>query len=133
MYLLDTNVCIRLLNRNADTHFIEMFASNQPKDYKLCSVVKHELYYGAYKSSKISENLRKLERFFQEFESLDLCDKSAAVAGNIRYQLQRTGRTIGAYDMLIAAIALANDLTVVTHNTREFKRVPQLRYEDWEC
>ncbi len=96
------------------------------------SVVKYELYYGAYNSFKMNENLRKLELFFEKFQSLTLCDKSSAIAGKIRYQLKRSGQTIDVYDMLIAAIALANDLTVVMHNTREFSRVAQLRYEDWE-
>ncbi|TVQ25468.1 MAG: type II toxin-antitoxin system VapC family toxin [Leptolyngbya sp. DLM2.Bin15] len=132
MYLLDTNACIRLLNKSGNSHFVEKFLSYRPADYKLCSVVKHELYYGAYKSSRVNENLIKLERFFENFESLTLCDQSSAIAGDIRRQLERSGQTIGVYDMLIAAIALANNLIVITHNTREFSRVAQLQYEDWE-
>ena len=132
MYLLDTNVCIHLLNKDGILEFIQKFSVRPPTDFKLCSIVKLELYYGAYKSSKRSQNLEKLEQFFQQFESLPLDDLCAESAGKIRSQLTALGTPIGSNDLLIAAVALAHDLTLVTHNTREFSRVDGLKYEDWE-
>ncbi|KKI97990.1 twitching motility protein PilT [Prochlorothrix hollandica PCC 9006 = CALU 1027] len=133
VYLLDTNICIYLLNRHGDSELLRRFSVRPPSDFKLCSIVKSELYYGAYKSRNFSQNLLKLERFFQEFESLSLDDKAAQLAGNIRSHLSKLGTPIGPNDLLIAAIALAHNLTLITHNTREFDRVNGLQYEDWEA
>ncbi len=130
-YLLDTNVCIKLLNNNipAVTHRL---ASQQPEDIYLCTVVQFELYYGAYRSSQLERNLAILNRFFQQFTILPLNEKSAEIAGKIRAQLTDSGTPIGPYDVQIAAIALAKNLILVTHNTTEFSRVPNLQIEDWE-
>ncbi len=68
----------------------------------------------------------------QQFASLPFDDGAAAIAGRVRAQLAVTGTPIGPYDLQIAAIALAHGLTVVTHNTKEFKRVAGLQVEDWE-
>lgn len=132
MYLLDTNVCIRLLNKSGSPQFIQKFAIRSPTDFSLCSVVKLELYYGAYKSSKRSQNLEKLEQFFQQFESLPLDDVSAQLAGQLRANLDASGTPIGSNDLLIGAIALSHNLTLITHNIREFSRIDGLQLEDWE-
>jgi len=76
--------------------------------------------------------LEKLVRFFQQFASLAFDDEAAKLAGQIRSQLTTSGTPIGPNDLLIAAIALANDLILITHNTREFGRVDSLQIEDWE-
>ncbi len=109
--------------------FLEYLA---PDDIRLCSVVKSELYYGAYKSTRRDRNLANLNRFFSQFISLSFDDNAAAIAGQVRAQLDVVGTPIGSNHLLIAAIALSNDLTLVTHNTREFGRINGLRYEDWE-
>ena len=72
-------------------------------------------------------------RFFDRFISLPLDDRAAHRGVEIRAALARIGQPIGAYDVLIAAIALANDLTLITHNVAEFSRIARLRYEDWEA
>lgn len=132
MYLLDSNVCIRLLNESASSNMARKLAELTPDDIRLCSVVKSELYYGAYKSTRRDRNLANLNRFFSQFISLPFDDKAAAIAGQVRAQLDVAGTPIGSNDLLIAAIALSNDLTLVTHNTREFGRINGLKYEDWE-
>jgi len=132
MYLLDTNVCIRLLNDRNNSPFVQQFARRSPTDFKLCSVVKSELYYGTFKSSRRSQNLEKLGQFFQQFESLKFDDTSAQIVGQIRANLDAMGTPIGSNDLLIAAIALSNNLTLLTHNTREFNRIDNLQIEDWE-
>ncbi|MEC4896112.1 MAG: type II toxin-antitoxin system VapC family toxin [Oscillatoria sp. PMC 1051.18] len=132
MYLLDSNVCIRLLNQPASSNIARKLAALTPDEIRLCSVVKSELYYGAYKSKRRDRNLANLNRFFSQFISLPFDDRAAIIAGQIRTQLDEAGTPIGSNDLLIAAIALSNDLTLVTHNTREFGRINGLKYEDWE-
>jgi tRNA(fMet)-specific endonuclease VapC len=73
-----------------------------------------------------------LRRFSEPFSSLPFDDDAAEVYGRIRTQLEKSGKPIGPNDLLIAAIAIAHDATLVTHNTGEFSRVEDLRYEDWE-
>ncbi len=98
----------------------------------LCSVVKSELLFGAYKSGKPDKNLLKINQFFESFISLPFDDTSANIYGKRRTALEKNGTPIGPNDLLIASIALSYDLILVTHNTREFKRVPGLNIEDWE-
>ncbi len=95
-------------------------------------MVKAELFYGAYKSSKVYENLAKLELLFLLVESFPFEAKAAAQFGDIRAYLAKQGAPIGPYDLQIAAVARTHNLTLVTHNTREFSRVPDLNIEDWE-
>lgn len=130
-YLLDTNVCIRLLN-NTSPAVTTRLAAEKPETIYLCTVVQLELVYGAYRSRNPERNLATLERFFIQFSILPLDEKAAQVAGHIRAQLAAFGTPIGPYDVQIAAIALANDSILVTHNTGEFSRVNGLRIKDWE-
>lgn len=97
----------------------------------LCSVVKAELPHGARRSDGVAENLSQLTRFFEPFASLAFDDRAAEHYGLIRADLERAGNLIGPNDLLIAAIALAHDLTLVTANTGEFCRVAGLKVEDW--
>ncbi|MEC9341389.1 MAG: type II toxin-antitoxin system VapC family toxin [Pseudomonadota bacterium] len=131
MYLLDTNVCIRLLNR-AHTSVISHFRRHAPQQIILCSVVKAELLYGARRSSRVEANLQLLQRFFQPLASLHFDDRCAEEAGQIRADLAVQGTPIGPNDLLIAATARAYDAVLVTHNIREFSRITGLRQVDWE-
>lgn len=130
-YLLDTNACITLLKRS-DSSIARRLRSQDPSEIALCSVVKAELYYGAFRSSRSEENQRLLERLFGTFQSFPLDDKAASAAGAIRADLSRRGAMIGPYDCLIAAIAIVNHATLVTHNVGEFERIGGLSIEDWE-
>jgi tRNA(fMet)-specific endonuclease VapC len=98
----------------------------------ICDVVKYELYYGAYRSKRQEANLETLRMFFSEFISLPFDGSAAAICGYIRASLADLGTPIGVYDLQIAAIALANNLILVTHNTDEFNRMERLAIEDWE-
>jgi tRNA(fMet)-specific endonuclease VapC len=106
--------------------------SFSPNDIAVCSVVKAELFYGAMKSSSPTQSLRKQQVFLNQFVSLPFDDESTLTYARIRAQLESSGTPIGSYDLMIAAIALANHLILVTHNTREFGRVAGLAIEDWE-
>jgi tRNA(fMet)-specific endonuclease VapC len=130
-FLLDTNVCVVYLNQPQSkvTAHLHSFKSEQ---IAVCSVVKAELFFGAMKSQRPEQTLEKQQRFLAAVRSLPFDDAAALIFGQIRANLQRQGTPIGPYDLQIAAIALANDLTLVTHNTREFARIDGLRLVDWE-
>lgn len=130
-YLLDTNVCIRYLNGQSPG-VREQLESTEPDDVALCSIVKAELFYGALKSARPGKNLERARRFTDRFISLPFDDLAAVEYGEIRSFLERAGTPIGPNDLLIAAIARAHDVTVVTNNVAEFARVPELDFEDWE-
>jgi tRNA(fMet)-specific endonuclease VapC len=130
-YLLDTNACIQYLNGKSP-HLHRKLEAQRPDQNLLCSVVKAELFYGAVKSAQRVKNVRTLHMFFNRFLSLPFDDQSAITYGTLRVGLERSGALIGPNDLLIAAIALTNQLTLVTHNTREFGRISNLVVEDWE-
>ena len=129
-WLLDTSICIVLLNRTDEQVRKELFARSRGT-VRLCSVVKAELYFGAHNSVRLDQNLRRVETFCHAFESLPFDDESARKYGIVRAQLQREGKPIGANDLMIASIALAHSLVVVTRNEREFSRVSGLAVERW--
>ncbi|MFZ2726659.1 MAG: type II toxin-antitoxin system VapC family toxin [Methylococcaceae bacterium] len=130
-YLLDSNACIVFLNKRSDK-LKQRLEHCQPQQILLCSVVKAELFYGAMKSQNPTASLAKAQHFCAHFKSLSFDDKAALVYGKIRSELTAIGQPIGANDFMIAAIALANEVTLITHNTREFSRVSGLLLEDWE-
>jgi tRNA(fMet)-specific endonuclease VapC len=132
MYILDTNACIEFL-RHRDSTVARHLAGVRPAEVALCSVVKAELYFGALRSARPEHSLRQLDQFFAGLVSLPFDDLAAEAYGSLRAQLDQQGTPIGPNDLLIAAIALANRATLVTHNTREFGRVPNLAIEDWEA
>ena len=131
MYLLDTNACIRVLN-NRSPLLVAQLRSHDPDEICLCSVTKAELLFGVYNSTRPAENLRVLQVFFAPYVSLPFDDACADLYGRIRFDLGRQGMLIGGNDLLIAAIAIAHEATVVTANTREFGRVAGLKLENWE-
>jgi tRNA(fMet)-specific endonuclease VapC len=105
---------------------------HKPADIALCSLVKAELLYGALHSAKPESNTALLEQLFAPLKSFAFDDEAAKHYADIRESLSKQGKLIGANDLLIAAIARANQLTLVTHNTAEFERVTGLKLTDWE-
>lgn len=128
-YMLDTNVCIRVLRDrppSARTRF------NAEADCLCISAVTlAELLHGAAKSDRPAEKRREVERLTARLEVLPFDDEAAGHFGDIRAGLERQGRIIGPYDLMIAAHARSRGLAVVTGNLGEFSRVPGLRCEDW--
>lgn len=130
-YLLDTNLCIIYL-KGRNLNLKQKLESVAIQEIAVCSIVKAELCFGAMKSSNPERNFALQQAFLDQFVSLPFDDLAATTFGVIRSQLEIKGTPIGAYDLQIAAIALANNLTLVTHNTQEFRRVEGLQVEDWE-
>lgn len=131
-YLLDTNVCIRYLNGQS-ANIEQMLVKLSPGQVTLCSIVRAELLYGALKSAQPKRNIERLAYFFRGLPCLPFEDRASEVYAEIRLQLEKAGKPIGPNDLLIAAIAIANRLVLVTHNTQEFARIEGLTVEDWEA
>jgi len=131
IYLPDANACIRLL-RQRDPGLLARWQAARLSDVVLCSVVVYELRYGAQRSSDPVREHGKLDVFLAPFASLPFDDQSAQRCARLRHDLEQAGTRIGPHDLQIAAIAVQHDLTLVTHNTREFSRVAGLKLQDWE-
>jgi tRNA(fMet)-specific endonuclease VapC len=131
MYLPDTNVWIQFLNPD-NNRVKDRMLSVESSAIQLCSVVKAELFFGAEKSNRKSENHEVLRNLFADVASVPFDDEAARKYGEIRAELSRAGTPIGPNDLMIAAIALVHGSTLVTHNTREFSRIKDLKLEDWE-
>ncbi|MGL6136680.1 MAG: type II toxin-antitoxin system tRNA(fMet)-specific endonuclease VapC [Planktothrix sp.] len=130
-YILDTNVCIIYLKAR-NLNLKQKLESVAIQEIVVCSIVKAELCFGAMKSANPERNFALQQAFLEQFVSLSFDDLAATTFGVIRSQLEIKGTPIGAYDLQIASIALANNLTLVTHNIQEFRRVDGLQVEDWE-
>ena len=129
-YLLDSDVCIPFL-KGSDDALRDRILGLPPGEAMLCSVVKAELLYGARHSQRVDANLRRVAEFFSMFESAPFDDAAAEHYAVVRAHLERSGTPIGGNDLMIAAIALAADATLVSRNDREFRRVSGLRVERW--
>lgn len=128
-YLLDTNTVIALMKNNVQV--IAQIRRVGRAELRLCVPVEAELWFGVSKSGKPEENRQRLLKLLSWLPSLPFSSDAAPHFGDIRAVLARQGLPIGPYDLQIAAIARAEGLVVVTHNTREFARVPGLILEDW--
>jgi tRNA(fMet)-specific endonuclease VapC len=131
IYLLDTNTCIRFINGRVP-NLRSKFLTLNDGEIVVSAITKAEMFYGSAKSQTPEISRAKQESFFYRFASLPFDDQAATAYGPMRAELERLGTLVGIHDMLIAAIALANDLIIVTHNVKEFQRIKGLKIEDWE-
>jgi tRNA(fMet)-specific endonuclease VapC len=129
-YMLDTNICVSLI-RQKQRGLIERLTSHDPDEVGVSIITVAELSYGAQKSAQPSQNLRALEQFLLPLEVADFDQSAADTYGLVRAHLEKNGNPIGSMDMLIGAHALSLGVVLVTNNIREFKRIPNLRVEDW--
>jgi tRNA(fMet)-specific endonuclease VapC len=132
-YLLDTNVCIALINGALPVVRARFDkALDRGARIHISSIVAFELWYGVTKSSRPEWNTKRVEKLFAGPVSLlPFEEEDARAAGRVRAALEMSGKLIGPYDLLIAGQALRRDLTLVTANVKEFRRVKTLRWEDW--
>jgi tRNA(fMet)-specific endonuclease VapC len=129
-YLLDTDIAVELL-RGRNVHVAEQLAVRNKSAIFLSAVTVAELTFGALRSRQPQESLGICRRFWSAFQIAELDQAAAERSGVVRADLEGRGERIGAYDVLIAGIALAHDHVLATHNVREFERVEGLRIEDW--
>jgi tRNA(fMet)-specific endonuclease VapC len=130
--LLDTNVCIAVMNRRPASVLQRLNAADPHRSLSRVSTISvFELRFGVAKSARTEANAEALEVFLRSIGVLSFDDEDARIAGNIRADLERNGRPIGPYDYLIAAQAIRHNLTLITANEKEFSRVPALRWENW--
>jgi tRNA(fMet)-specific endonuclease VapC len=130
-YLLDTNACIEIA-RGRYPGIQKRMAALSYGEVTICSIVWAELELGARLSPKGYARARTQIEVFSLLPQWPFDRASAERYAELRADLQRQGQLIGGNDMQIAATALAHGLILVTHNTREFSRVPRLLIEDWQ-
>ncbi len=129
-HMLDTNICIYLIKKKPPEVLIRL-KKTRLSEIGISSITLSELEYGVEKSERRHQNKAALAEFVAPLEVFPYDDLAAARYGHLRSFLEKQGKTLGALDMLIAAHALALQLTLVTNNVREFNRVPELKIENW--
>jgi tRNA(fMet)-specific endonuclease VapC len=129
-YLLDTNICIYIAKQKPPSVLAHL-QRLRPGDVGMSVITYLELVYGAWKSQRREENLERIKELEPLIPVLAIDASAGRHYGQIRAELERKGSPMGAYDLLIAAHALSLGLTLVTNNVREFRRIPQLRVENW--
>jgi tRNA(fMet)-specific endonuclease VapC len=132
-YLLDTNVCIAVLNETSpqiEARVLKELRANS--QLSVSTVSAFELWCGVAKSARRQSNAQKLTAFLANWINLlSFDDDDARFAGELRAGMEAIGRPVGDYDLLIAGQALRHKMTVVTANAREFGRIKNLSWEDW--
>jgi tRNA(fMet)-specific endonuclease VapC len=130
MHLLDTNIISYWMR--GDPQLINKIKSYSPSDLSLSTITLAEIYYGIEESPvKNKERRLKIEYIKSELDIYPFNEQAAVMYGAIRAALEKLGKPISERDTQIASIALANKLCIVTHNTKEFSRIPKLKVEDW--
>lgn len=129
MILLDTNICIYIINAKPPA-VLARFQQYRMGDVGMCSVVAAELAFGVAKSESV-RNRQALEMFLAPFIILPFDASAAWIYGELRSDLERRGTPIGSMDTMIAAHALSQQAVLVTNNTREFSKVPGLQLDNW--
>lgn len=129
MKILDTNICIYIINERPKEVF-DQLRQHSIDEIALSSITVAELVFGVEKSLS-KRNRLALEKFLSPFQILDFGSDAAWVYGKTRHHLQKKGLPIGPMDQLIASHAISLNATLVTNNEREFRRIPNLKLENW--
>lgn len=130
MYMLDTNICIYAI-KGKSPRLIRKLLSTEPDQICISAITYAELMHGVKKSDYPDKNEAALNTWLSEMKIIDFDSFAALEYGKIRSELERKGTPIGPLDTLLAAHALSEGCVFVTHNVREFKRIPELIVEDW--
>lgn len=129
-YLLDTNICIYIIKKKPE-RVLEKFKTFPLGSIGITTITLAELQYGIRKSLNHQKNLKALDQFIIPLEIIDFDYNATIEYGLIRAKLEKLGTPIGSLDMLIGAHAKSMDLTLVTNNEKEFKRIEGLKIENW--
>ena len=128
-YLLDTDICIYWLKGKATVRAkIEQIDRS---DIAICVITATELYFGAYNSDKIEQNLKTAENFIQSITVLPLSNDTLKKFGQLKAQFRKAGTPVADFDLLIASVAIAKNLILVTNNTRHYQRITGLNLDNW--
>lgn len=130
MYFLDTNICIYYLNGTVPS-VRDNLLSTPPHEIKIPVIVHSELWYGVQKSQHKEKNKLKLQRFLDPFDVVSYTPDFSETYAELRFASVSSGNIVGPNDLLIASIVVANNGTLVTRNTNEFSRIPQLKLKEW--
>ncbi len=128
-YLLDTNTCIYFLNGNESLK--KKFGEIGISSLSISNCVLAELYFGAYRSKKVEENVKHIELFKKNLTILSDSEESASLFGKIKAELRSKGTIIEDFDILIASIAISNNRILITNNTEHFERIEGLNIQNW--
>ncbi len=129
-YFLDSNTCIYFLKGKYPS-IKKRWLEIPPNKIKIPAIVKAELLAGAYKSQNPKDTIKKVEKLLKPYEIFPFSDEITHTYADIRAKLEKVGEPIGPNDILIASIVLYHKGTLITHNTKEFKRIKNLKVEDW--
>lgn len=129
-YMLDTNICIYIIRKKPPSVIRRMLRID-PGNVCISAITLSELEYGASKSAFPNQNKLALAEFLAPIAIAAYDDQASAEYGELRAKLEKAGTPIGSLDVLIAAHALSLQVSLVTNNEREFKRVPGLRVVNW--
>ncbi|EMF83403.1 PIN domain protein [Leptospira weilii serovar Topaz str. LT2116] len=129
-YLLDTNICIYIINQKPESVY-KKFKKIKLENIFISSITEFELKYGVQKSLHFERNLKVLEEFLSYLNILPFVSEDTNKAAKVRVELERVGKPIGPFDLLIASQALSNKLTLVTNNEKEFTRIKDIKIENW--
>lgn len=129
-YLLDTDICIYILNGPTSRLRLN-FNRAQQGEVGISTVTEAELYFGAFHSKFKKLNLERVEGFLSPLKKIHFNSESAYQFGEIKENLVRRGQSVGEMDMLIAATAKAHGLTLITNNAKHFRRIKGLKVENW--
>lgn len=132
LYMLDTNICSYIIRNKPESIKEKLKEVEEKHTVALSSIVVSELLYGAKKKESVKLT-RIVTAFINNFIIYDYAKVSAESYANVRTDLEKKGKIIGANDLVIASHALSLEATLVTNNTREFERVEGLLLEDWSC
>ena len=128
-YLLDTDICIYWLKGRTTVR--AKINRVDRKDLAICVITASELYFGAYNSNKIEQNLRTAETFIQSLTVLPLSNDTLKKFGQLKAELRKAGTPVADFDLLIASVALTENLILVTNNTRHYERIKGLNLDNW--
>jgi tRNA(fMet)-specific endonuclease VapC len=130
-WMLDTNICIDIIKERPPS-VLDRFKRHAVGEIGISVVTLAELEYGVSASSRPARNREALDQFVSPLEVAPFDRDATAAYGRLRAALEKKGQMIGSMDLLIAAHAVSLDVRLVTHNSREFGRVPGLKIEDWQ-
>ncbi len=129
-FLLDTNICIYIINQKPESVY-QRFKKVKLENIFISTITEFELNYGVQKSLHNKKNKSVLDEFLSYLNIIPFSSESSNIAARIRFELEKQGKPIGPFDLLIASEAINKELTLVTNNEKEFNRIKGLKIANW--